>query len=206
MKVKIGPYPKRLIASFHTEYMRKHHGWRDWPDPQTRFENFLEWLEDRVQSVYNIINWLYFDRKTQKIKVKIDPWDTWGMDHTLALIIVPMLKQLKDDKHGAPFVDYEDVPEDLRPAQEWYERYSKNGETDPWFFARWEWVMDEMIWAFEQKLDDDWEDQYFEWEDDPEAPLGSKLKSYDKEGHTNHHERMTNGFRLFGKYYEALWD
>ena len=26
--------------------------------------------------------------------VKIDRWDTWSMDHTLALIVLPMLKQL----------------------------------------------------------------------------------------------------------------
>ena len=44
------------------------------------------------------------------------------MDHTLAMIIVPMLKQLKETKHGAPFVDDEDVPEELKstsaPAKE----------------------------------------------------------------------------------------
>ena len=27
--------------------------------------------------------------------VKIDKWDTWSMDHTLGLIVLPMLKQLK---------------------------------------------------------------------------------------------------------------
>ena len=37
--------------------------------------------------------------------VKIDYWDTWSMDHTLSYIIVPMLKQLKATKHGAPYVD-----------------------------------------------------------------------------------------------------
>jgi len=46
--------------------------------------------------------------------VKIDRWDTWSMDHTLAKIILPMLKQLKDTKHGSAIVDLEDVPEELR--------------------------------------------------------------------------------------------
>ncbi len=36
------------------------------------------------------------------------------MDYTLSHIVVPMLKQLKETKHGAPFVDDEDVPEELK--------------------------------------------------------------------------------------------
>jgi hypothetical protein len=44
------------------------------------------------------------------------------MDHTLSHIVLPMLKQLKKDKHGSPLVDDEDVPEELRstsaPAKE----------------------------------------------------------------------------------------
>jgi len=52
--------------------------------------------------------------KAQKVNVHIDKWDTWSMDATLAHIIVPMLKQLKATKHGAPLVELEDVPEHLR--------------------------------------------------------------------------------------------
>ena len=48
--------------------------------------------------------------KQQKVSIKIDPWDTWSMDLTLALIIHPMLKQLHKTSHGAPYVDDEDVP------------------------------------------------------------------------------------------------
>jgi hypothetical protein len=33
----------------------------------------------------------------------------------------------------------------------------------------------------------------------------SKVK-YDCEGHKAWQARKANGFRLFGKYYEALWD
>ena len=38
----------------------------------------------------------------QKKSIRIDPWDTWSMDHTLAEIIHPMLKQLRKTAHGAP--------------------------------------------------------------------------------------------------------
>ena len=50
----------------------------------------------------------------QKKEIRIDRQDTWNMAETLADIILPMLKQLKETKHGAPFVDDEDVPEELK--------------------------------------------------------------------------------------------
>jgi hypothetical protein len=31
-------------------------------------------------------------------------------------------------------------------------------------------------------------------------------REWDSEGHTKEGERIQNGFRLFGKYYTALWD
>ena len=80
--------------------------------------------------------------KEQKVNVRIDKWDTWNMDVTLAHIIVPMLKQLKATKHGAPLVELEDVPEHLRS-----EKTNEYGVDDT-HFERWDWVMDEMIFAF----------------------------------------------------------
>ena len=192
MKVYIGNYPNRLMSQFHTRYMDRKYGFVDWPEEQTRFERSLEWLEDRVQSVYNVFNWIWYDRRTQTVKVRIDRQDTWSMDHTLAPIILPMLVQLKETKHGAPFVDYEDVPEELRPEPEWYEKYSKNGETDPDFFKRWDWVMDEMIYAFDCKANKDIVIMRFDIDD--------------RDGVKQEQERISNGFRLFGKYFESLWD
>ena len=116
----------------------------------------------------------------------IHKWDTWSMDHTLSYIIVPMLIQLKDTTHGAPNVDYNDVPKELRPSEEWIKRYNYDGETDPYFFMRWDWILDEMIWAFTYKRDN------FDTVMDEDCEAAQ--------------ERMSNGFRLFGKYYENLWD
>src|SRR5210317_2030409 len=136
MKVKISNYPNRLMSQFHTRRMNKKYGYVDWPAKYTRFERSLEWLEDRVQDFYNVFNWIWFDRRTQKVKVRIDPWDTWSMDHTLAPIILPMLVQLKAEKHGAPFVDNEDVPKELRATKKQIEAYGKKGEVDPKHFDR----------------------------------------------------------------------
>jgi hypothetical protein len=108
-----------------------------------------EWVEkwsDRLVPLSKAIQWV-LDRVHPSIKyVKIDRYDTWSMDHTLSPIILPMLKQLKEAKHGAPFVDDEDVPEHLRstaaPAKE------NEWDTDANHFARWDWAMSEMIFAF----------------------------------------------------------
>jgi hypothetical protein len=115
----------------------------------------------------------------------IHPYDTWGMDHTLAKIIVPMLEQLSRDKHGAPLVDDEDVPQHLRST----EAPPKKNEwaVDANHFLRWDWVMGEMLWAFKQILKED------------DAPFCVELYEENK-------KRSDNGLRLFGKYYRALWD
>ena len=139
-------------------------------------------------------NWLYkwfgYSPK-QKTRIKIHNYDTWSMDHTLANIVLPMLRQLKETKHGSPFVDDEDVPVALRstnaPPKE------NDYDTDGNHHKRWDWVLDEMIWAFEQKCRDDWMEDYY-------------YNKWDQEGVKAHQDRMSNGFRLFGKYYENLWD
>ena len=137
----------------------------------------------------------------QTVKVHIDPWDTWSMDATLAPIILPMLKQLKETKQGAPWVAVEDVPTDLRPTADEVLQYGADGSTDDKFFARWDWVLGEMIHAFEQKCADDWTEQFCI--DDPDAEWGFRM---DSEGIEKEQQRISNGFRLFGKYFENLWD
>jgi hypothetical protein len=197
--------------------MNKKYGW-DWPEygqkgmihkTEPMSEAFLRKLEDTLQWIYNHTINLIIDRRSgQKTKIRIDRYDTWSMDHTLAPIILPMLKQLKETKHGAPIVDMKDVPKELRATKKQLDAYGKNGDTDPKFFERWDWIMDEMIWAFEQKTID-WEEQYYgEWieEEDETNTFGGHFLNSDDEGRKAHQERMSNGFRLFGKYYENLWD
>lgn len=227
MRVKIGKYPSRLMCRWHSNYMNKKHGYtwpkeRDW----TRFERTLEKVDDAVQSFYNVFNKVYFDRREQKVDVKIDPWDTWSMDKTLGYIVLPMLKQLKETKHGGPVVDPEDVPEDLRPTIEEIEEVKKNGTTDEKFFDRWEWVIDEMIFAFESQTND-WEEQFYsgehemvtvpvDWEGNEVDEEDAEMYRWDKgpndtfeidfEGMKEYQARISNGFRLFGKYFQNLWN
>jgi hypothetical protein len=156
--------------------------------------------------------------------VKIDKWDTWSMDSTLSPIILPMLKQLREDKHGAPWTDDEDVPKNLRSTTKLAQKAKENEwDTDGNHFRRWDWIMDEMIWAFEQLSDDNNDAQFhsgehdIEWKVSKEDAEGKPLlwemgkgpkdtHKFDKKGYMKHHERIRNGTRLFGKYYQNLWD
>jgi hypothetical protein len=155
------------------------------------------WLLDRIHPAVNV--------------VQIDRYDTWSMDHTLADIILPMLRQLNETKHGAPYTEDADVPEYLRSHMA--QPKENEWDTDSLHFMRWDWVLKEMIWAFEQKVDDTAESQFFDHSEcgDEKLPWNkdgqyvSKIK-YDKEGHAAWQARKENGFRLFGKYFEALWD
>ena len=152
--------------------------------------------------------------------VKIDRYDTWSMDHTLADIILPMLKQLQKDKHGAPFVDDEDAPMEL---QSWTSPAKDEYDTDGHHFARWDYVLNEMIFAFECKVDDTWQEKFSsgeidhktvacKWDENGKATMYQWIDGpnhtykLDFDGMQEVQKRITNGFRLFGKYYEALWD
>lgn len=152
----------------------------------------------------------YPKKGKRRISVKIDKWDTWNMDHTLALIVHPMLKQLLKTQHGAPNTDDEDVPEHLRSTaakpkeNEW--------DTDEFHFKRWDWILREMIWAFgeiaKSRDPDFWiVKPLFKWTKGENGRLEVKREGVrDEAKYAAYHERKRNGLRLFGKYFGSLWD
>jgi len=178
------------------------------------YEKWVNLLDPICQGIQKVLDFVH----PRFNYVKLDQWDSWSMDHTLAYIIHPMLLQLKETKHGAPYTDDKDVPKELKSTSappkenEW--------DTDEFHFQRWDYILDEMIWAFEQELKDDDENQFFdhsaydkpdgsksnhkEWFDDM-SKAQSKLKVNWK-GLKEHQKRKANGFRLFGSYYQNLWD
>ena len=126
----------------------------------------------------------------REVSVEIHEHDVYAMDETLALIIVPMLKKLKEQMHG--------YPSDLTEES-------------------WNAMLDDMIWAFEQKLDEDWEQQYviqqgeIDWdtdknEDGTTTVVWKREHIVDWDRRNAHQERMTAAFKLFGERYENLWD
>lgn len=199
MFVKIGKYPGWFGPYQLVDVIQK-----VVPLSEEQHDKLSEWFDKDTNWIGNLLKWIHKKNK-RKIVVRIDNFDSWNADHTLALIILPILKQLKATKHGSPFVDDEDVPSLLRkdaapPTEnEW--------DTDDNFHDRWEYVINEMIWAFEQIVDDDDEAQFYgKWLEGKTNPLGGHFESYDHEGHKLHMARIANGTRLFGKYYQGLWD
>lgn len=138
----------------------------------------------------------YKDSGKRKEEVHIHDYDTWSMDHTLALIALPMLKQLKETKHGVPYVDYEDMPEHLQYIYRQYDPRAAGDLFNGWDdfdhefdhqVKVWDWILDEMIWAMDQIANEDrvnldvWYSKPF-------------------------NDRIQNALKLFGKYYRSLWD
>ena len=214
MKVYIGPYRSWIgpyqIASALCFWAKKEvdeHGFKRQPD---WVHDFGEWLsEDKDGNdswLTKFCNWVETKRK-RKIKVKLHEYDTWSMDSTLSHIIHPMLIQLKATAHGSGFVDDEDVPEHLRSTaappkeNEW--------DNDEHFFKRWDWCLDEMIWAFGELANDKpGEDAFFDHSESREIKdfeESIKKLKVDREGLDAYQARMSNAFRLFGKYYQGLW-
>lgn len=222
MKVKIGNYKNNLICNLYRNWIMFKYG-EDYyfsvgeVEYETWLDKKLYKLDDIIQDFYNATINKVLILRNRKIKVKLDPWDAWSADMTLGYIALPLLKEIKETKQGAPFVEYADVPEHLRPSEEEIEITRDTGETDLHFFDRWDWVLDEMIFAFEKHLDPNIDDSFSSgtFDMDVEKVPGEKYsrlvaganhtQKIDEEARKLHHLRVANGFLLFGKYYQCLW-
>lgn len=202
MKIYIGPH-KNWIGPYQIADWLQYVGVNE--DTCHKIGGWLDstWVGPFLQKIHN-------KRKSRKVTIHIDNYDTWSMDNTLAYIVLPMLKQLKETKHGSGLVADEDVPEAIRSTSappkenEW--------DTDDFVHDRWDYVLDQMIYAFDQIYgDNNWEAPYFEHpphELTKDLDLDEQIAAikYDHEGREAHQKKITEGFRLFGKYFQNLWD
>jgi hypothetical protein len=164
----------------------------------------------------------------RKINIEIDNYDTWNLDHTLALIIYPALLQLKATKQGVPS-EFAEVGGEQHMMQDSFDFYQETHE-DAWKLGleRWDETLDKMIWSFEQLLKGEYDDQYhhgdaeYDWVKSDKTfpnPITGKVEEtfqmvdknptehwYDGVGHMKHEEQIQEGLELFGKYYRSLWD
>jgi|LakMenEpi03Aug12_release.lakeMendotaPanAssembly.Ray.scaffolds.fasta_scaffold367556_3 hypothetical protein len=174
------------------KYFEKKYGKPYWSMEQEQLSNLdmsVVVIGDTIDNILNATINKIIAKIPKKVKVKIEKQDVWALDYTLAIVIAPALKKLKDAKSGSPWVDDADVPEHLRVDP--LEVKKNEWDTDSRYHARWDYVIDEMIWTFEQH---------------------AKQNTYlDDEFNTNkaefeaHGSRIDNGNRLFGKYYNMLW-
>jgi hypothetical protein len=137
----------------------------------------------------------------RNINVQIDTWDTWNLDHTLAVIIAPALKQYKaiSQSYCGDFATQEE----------------------------WNAILDKMIFAFETLANSDWEKQFHSGTMDMKfVPIDADGNEVDKKdavmyrqekgpnythvfddaGWKAYNEKIQEGLNLFGKYYRSLWD
>ncbi len=220
MKVYINKYRSHWLSPYSIMEVALY--WKKWTDPEfdlydDKNKHYTNWLVPTMTFIQKCLDVIH-----PKIDyVKIDRWDTWSMDTTLSQIILPMLKQLQLSKHGAPIADDVDVPAEIQSTML---PPTSEDELDGNHFKRWEYIMSEMIWAFEQKQPDcDWESQFFSGVSDrifevsqrdkdgrpmsyTDIPGPNDTYKMDIEGLNKHRARMDNGLRLFGKYYSGLWD
>jgi hypothetical protein len=164
----------------------------------------------------------------RKISVQIDKWDTYSLDHTLAMIIYPALLQLKATKHGVPN-DFAMVGGEDYLDQESFDFYKdEDGSLFNQRCKAWDDTLDKMIWSFQQLADDNYDSQYhhgkaeYDWKEtdrlypnpvtgvmEPTYQMVDKNPTehwYDHVGHQLHEARIQEGLELFGKYYRNLWD
>jgi hypothetical protein len=201
VKIYLSKYRNHWISPY--TILEKVFFWREIDFDEPVIEKWADRLEPICKAIQKFLNFIHPEIKY----VKIDYWDTWSMDHTLSPIILPMLKQLQATKHGAPLVDDEDVPEELRSTNT--EPKVNDWDIDSNHFKRWDWVMDEMIWAFEQLCKEDAEAQFFTHpQTNKKEPLQDAISriKVDTEGLATFNDRIDNGLRLFGKYFRSLWD
>lgn len=203
MKIHIGPYQKwwgpYQIADLFQFFGVSEDRCFNWGERLSR-----TWVGDFCQYIH--------DLRPRTVKIRIDDFDTFNMNTTLSMIILPMLKQLRASKHGAPYVKNEDVPEYMRVDDGRYDT-----EVDELFFARWDWVMSEMIWGFEQLQPEvDGLEAFVIRNETPAVRFDDSYKThlkdfldgmtFDHKGLRLHEERVQNSMRLFGVYFQNLWD
>lgn len=170
MKIYIGPYKDYYSVHSFLYYLEKIGVSEDRiVSIYSKFKH--TWLCNKLDSILEIFN------RDRKIKIRIDNYDVWNMDHTLSHIILPMLIKLRDSNIGMINVSDEDVPEEYRSYNCAYNEYGSDNLLDD----RHEWLMNELIWTFKS----------------------INMKNIDD---TVDEIRLQNGLRLFGKYYLHLWN
>ena len=108
------------------------------------------------------------------VEVSVKSYDVHSADHTLALVIYPVLIKFKEVKESYPT----DIESKLREFLGGYE-FPEGLDDDE---VLWDWVLDEIIWAFSNIKDE------VTW----------LLRSKEQ-------ERLDNGLLMFGIFYKSLW-
>lgn len=143
--------------------------------------------------------WLHTKRK-QKIQVKIDPWDTWSLDCTLSYIILASLKEFKKDLHSYPsLIDHKN--------SSYIHAVNFDDSDKDAGMKIWVEILDKMIYSFDEKINETNKPEpefisegkrIFDYEIKDKEQWYKDLEEYET--------KVQEGFELFGKYFQNLWN
>lgn len=122
----------------------------------------------------------------RRVNVVIHDYDTWCCSTTLCKIIEPLLLAGRES-FGSAYIEMSDVPKRFHT---YCEQSTEIEDGHFWNCDAFRWIVDEIIYAA-NAINRDWENEYL---------------SYSDEDYLKDQARITNGFRLMGKYFEALWN
>ena len=126
----------------------------------------------------------------RKVKVKINGFDTWNLDHTLAMVIHPALVKFRENLNSYPsdFAETSDFPEGEYPPG------IRGGGV-----RAWEIILDHMIWAFNEIIQDDYMSKFHKESTGPDDKdwIAKSME---------HERKIQAGLDYFGNYYRSLWN
>jgi hypothetical protein len=136
---------------------------------------------------------LFRKQNPAKNFVKIDSWDTYNLDSSLAKIISKSIEKLIEDIEGYPTLVSQEAnaPEGLEGVD------------------LWKWILNEMLFAMNEVAEGKpGHDKFFDHSCvDNRASLNEQVSQIkvDEEGLKAYEARVQNGCELLGKYFQSLW-
>jgi hypothetical protein len=212
MYVKLGPYKNWWIGPYQIADKLKIFGYSD--DECYEFGNKL----NSYKPLVDFCEWVYEHNplKERKIVIKIDNYDTWNADCTMALVIYQLLRKFAEQTNSLFSVDDCDVPFEIMSCNA--PRVNYEYDFDVNYKLRHQWLLKELIWTFEQLQPDcDFETSFYTYTEEYKQNinpnddlstnwLDSKGIIWDREGYIQYNNRIQNGLNLFSKYFRHLWD
>ncbi len=169
-----------------------------WPLKASPWEK-IYWIFYRFFDgyVFNAHRWAYWG--WQKLTRGFSDRELWSLDYTCTEFILPRLKAFRHGElNGTPMLDGYD---------------QKQNEADfKKMTQEWEEILDQMILAFEYHHKDgddiDFGPSDYEIMDGVKLNIQADEEQYKKgrEEEQRREQIMADGFALFAKYYQSLWD
>lgn len=145
---------------------------------------------------------------SRTVNIDVHPWDTWDAVSSLAYVNRAVLTQFRDERLKK---DQGGIPQEFfREGQ-----YDPSDEECDQARAAWHAAVDEMIWAFNEIIEETEHDACFtkrgEWklsDPDPETGLVELLDSgfdLDEKRLRECRDRVQNGLFLYATHFRSLW-